>query len=126
MLDETLVRLCNKAKEREVRDKKAKDYSRKVRLQNIKYGIIILLMFIGVGIVGNYELDANAKENSKVQAYAKHCIVTKLDHVNDVVVCEDVNGFEWEFKGIEDYDLGDIVALVMDNNGTEIICDDEI
>ena len=39
---------------------------------------------------------------------------------------EDFNGNIWIFEGIEDWFIGDICAMMMDNNGTDIIYDDII
>ena len=44
----------------------------------------------------------------------------------DALVLIDSTGNEWIWYGIEDYDVGDIVAAIMDDNGTEIIYDDAI
>lgn len=58
--------------------------------------------------------------------YPKTTEVVALDHENDLVILEDFNGFRWSFAGIEDWEIGDIASLIMDNMGTEIIFDDEI
>lgn len=50
----------------------------------------------------------------------------RLEGTKDVVTLEDSNGFTWEYDGVEDYYLGDLVSLIMDDNGTEIISDDKI
>jgi hypothetical protein len=52
--------------------------------------------------------------------------VVKLDHENDVVTCEDFNGFLWQFEGCEDWQEGDICSMIMNDNGTSKIFDDEI
>jgi len=52
--------------------------------------------------------------------------IVEIDEENDVVVVMDTVGMLWEFEGIEDYALDDIVALLMDRNNTETIFDDII
>lgn len=52
--------------------------------------------------------------------------VVEVDVENDVVTCEDFNGFLWEFEGCEDWQEGDIASLLMDSNGTEKVFDDKI
>lgn len=58
--------------------------------------------------------------------YAMTCEVVELDRENDLVVCEDFNGNLWEFYGCEDWQIDDIASLLMDDNGTPTIYDDEI
>ncbi len=52
--------------------------------------------------------------------------VVELDRENDVVTCEDFNGFLWQFEGCEDWQEGDICSMIMNDNGTPKIFDDEI
>lgn len=59
--------------------------------------------------------------------YAKSTVVVEVNEDDDIVVVEDFNGFLWKFEGCEDWVVGDICAMVMDNNGTpETIFDDII
>ena len=53
-------------------------------------------------------------------------IVTRIDRQADLVTFTDFNGNDWTFDGVEDWALGDIAAAIMDDNGTESVCDDEI
>ena len=48
------------------------------------------------------------------------------DITDDTVTCIDFNGNAWQFTGAEDWAVDDIAALVMFNNGTPEIEDDEI
>lgn len=59
--------------------------------------------------------------------YARVGIITEIDEEEDFFVIEDSVGFCWEASGIEDYCIGDVVAMVMlDVAGTESILDDII
>ena len=58
--------------------------------------------------------------------YALTTEVVELDRENDIVVCEDFNGNLWEFYGCEDWQIDDVASLLMDDNGTLTIYDDEI
>lgn len=58
--------------------------------------------------------------------YALTAQVVELDFDSDVVTCVDCNGNLWEFYGCEDWQIGDCVALLMNDNGTEKIFDDKI
>lgn len=56
--------------------------------------------------------------------YAATMKVTAID--NDVVEMETATGFVYEWEGADDYEVGDLVSLIMDSKGTEEIVDDEI
>lgn len=58
--------------------------------------------------------------------YPKTVIVVELDEENDMVITEDAVGFIWEFYGVEDFEVGDMVSLLMFDCGTELIFDDEV
>lgn len=60
------------------------------------------------------------------QYYALVGVVVELDMCENVVYVEDFNGYIWCFDGCEDWIIGDIVGMVMDNMGTENIYDDTI
>lgn len=53
-------------------------------------------------------------------------VVCELDHENDLIIFEDFNGNLWAMEGIEDWMIGDIGALIMDDAGTKLIYDDVI
>lgn len=58
--------------------------------------------------------------------YPKSAKVTMVNPTTDTVTVTDCNGFMWDFKGTEDWEVGDNVAIIMSGNGTETIYDDEI
>lgn len=53
-------------------------------------------------------------------------VVVRLDYTADIVTVEDVTGHEWQFYEVEDWCLGDVAAMIMYDNGTLSIKDDEI
>ena len=62
-----------------------------------------------------------------VEIYPRCGIIVDLDYDTDLVVVEDSVGFIWEFYGIEDYALGDLVGMILCDTGTpEYILDDTI
>ena len=61
----------------------------------------------------------------KGEQYAMTTVVVELDENNDEVICIDFNGNEWVFEGVEDWMVGDIASMVMNDCGTPIIYDDE-
>jgi hypothetical protein len=58
--------------------------------------------------------------------YPRTAIVYSFDTVSDTVKVIDFAGEMWEFYGIEDWMIGDIVSMMMYDNNTESIYDDEI
>ncbi len=58
--------------------------------------------------------------------YAQMTVVVEIDSENDEVVCEDFNGMLWAFSGCEEWQVGDIATMIMNDNGTPLIYDDVI
>lgn len=60
------------------------------------------------------------------EIYPQTFFVNDIDRAQDVLILIDFNGNEWIWSGVEDYEKGDIIATIMEDNGTEIIYDDII
>lgn len=59
--------------------------------------------------------------------YPRAMEIVDIDKANDIAVCVDATGMEWEFTEPEDLEIGDIVICTMYDKGTkETIIDDEI
>lgn len=58
--------------------------------------------------------------------YVLRAEVVEVDPFKDCAVCEDINGEAWEFYGADDFQQGEFVLLLMNDNATETIYDDEI
>lgn len=59
--------------------------------------------------------------------YPRTALVTCLDWDTDTVIITDWAGLEWAFEGIEDWQEGDLVSLLMWDAGTpDSIFDDHI
>lgn len=58
--------------------------------------------------------------------YPETMIVTEIDETQDLVTLECANGNQFQFYGVEDYFEGDLVSLIMYNNGTAEVYDDMI
>ena len=63
---------------------------------------------------------------AQAETYPAVLMVVDLDEHEDMVIAVDFNGNEWTWTGIEDIFPGDMVAVMMDDQDTEIIYDDEI
>lgn len=69
---------------------------------------------------------AETASSVKSSVYPLTTKVVMVDYSTDVVWCKDYNGNVWEFYGCEDWAIGDVASLLMNDNGTENISDDEI
>lgn len=65
--------------------------------------------------------------SSSAEYYPRTAFVTSFDYTTDCVIVTDWAGMEWEFIGIEDWQIDDIVSMIMDDNNTpDTIYDDII
>lgn len=80
----------------------------------MKYVTLILLLSILI------------VQTTNTTEYPRTMIVTEVDIEADLVTLEDNVGFEWQFYGVEDWEVNDICSCIMSDNGTEIITDDSI
>ena len=58
--------------------------------------------------------------------YILRAEVVEVNPLEDTVVCEDINGEAWEFYGADDFQQGEFVLLLMNDEATETIYDDEV
>lgn len=62
-----------------------------------------------------------------INTYPRAMEIVEIDKANDIAVCVDAVGMEWEFTGPEDLEIGDLVICTMYDKGTKnTIFDDEI
>ena len=82
------------------------------------YMVIVALVLCGIlmGVVAC----------AQAETYPAALMVVDLDEHEDMVIAVDFNGNEWTWTGIEDIFPGDMIAVMMDDQGTETIYDDEI
>ena len=77
--------------------------------------IIILLLAIGIKAAGNHNF-----------LYPQTCIITAIDEEKDLVTVETCTGLQFQFYGIQDYDNGDLVAILFFGGWTSKVTDDVI
>lgn len=58
--------------------------------------------------------------------YPRTGVVWVLDHDDDIVVVRDPIGQCWTFFGINDWQIGDMVAMIMNDNGTPYCLYDDL
>ena len=87
----------------------------------------IVSTILGVAIIGSSGCGIAAEEQKPVgNLYPKTAVVVELCETEDLVIVADANGQHWCFSGMEDWCIGDLASMLMDDVGTEIIYDDEI
>ena len=52
--------------------------------------------------------------------------VIEINYAEDLVTVETFNGFLFSFEGCEDWAEGDCASLIMEDNKTDLVYDDEI
>lgn len=87
-------------------------------------GIATIVLAIGFAMVlcGGFIME----KEPKPQLYPSTAIVVSVDRENNVVTCVDGNGEKWEFTDADDWLVGDLVSMLMNDKGTPSIYDDEI
>ena len=88
--------------------------------------ILVLAIVMVCGLCIGATMNASATNYETCDLYAKATVVVEVDYEYNLVYCKDFNGEVWCFSGCEDWVVGDIASLLMYNNGTKIIYDDEI
>ena len=58
--------------------------------------------------------------------YPMTCKVVEVNKNDNTVSAIDAVGNEWVWNGVEDWQFGDCVSMIMDDNGTDEIYDDII
>ena len=61
---------------------------------------------------------------ASLSIYPSTMVVTNIS--GDVVTMETATGHQYEMVGADDWMVGDMVAAIMDDNGTEDVTDDAI
>ena len=57
--------------------------------------------------------------------YPSTMVITHVDYFTDTVIVENATGFQYHFEGVEDLIPGDVVSVVMYNNGTPWTIEDD-
>ena len=78
------------------------------------------------GIIIGVAATATITAQPKGALYPTCGIVTETDETTDTVTFTEPNGNRWSFEGVEDWQEGDKIAVIMRDNGTPEIIDDEI
>ena len=89
-------------------------------------GLDIYIILGVIGMVAVPLILGNAKPKQSAE-YPQTMVVTNINDFIDYVEIETSTGYTYGFWGIEDYQIGDVVAVTMNDNRTENdITDDKI
>ena len=88
---------------------------------------IIVLVAACAAALANGKEAVKAQNNKRMgNYYALTTLVVEVNRENDTVTCVDNVGHTWQFYGTEDWQEGDCASLLMWDNGTDNVTDDEI
>lgn len=91
-----------------------------------KVSITMVILFSLLSCYVGILFTAINMNNGFKKEYPQTMTVVQVDIATDTVTCEDATGNLWQFKGVEDWQVNDIVSMIMNDNGTEEVFDDEI
>lgn len=91
-----------------------------MRIRNLIIGL--------AGLCASAAILVSASETkSGANTYPKTTVCLAVNHQTDTVTVADCNGTEWKFSGCQDFEEGDLIALIMNDNGTQnYIWDDTV
>ena len=90
--------------------------------ENVAIIVAVLLLFMMVGIAHHAGI-----QDGKRGMYPDTAIIVALHRDADLVTVCDVGGIVRQFRGCEDYNVGDLVRMLMWDAGTpNSVYDDEI
>lgn len=90
-------------------------------------------LFIGLAAVATLAAftvsasETNITKPGTITMYPKTTVCLAVNHQTEVVTVADCNGTEWTFTGCQDFEEGDLIALIMNDSATpDNILDDTI
>ena len=92
-----------------------------MKITTVFVGILILIL--AIGFVGGRLYEQKQVESN---LYPKTGHILYVDHKANLLLIEDPLGHHWLYEGTKDWVEGDLCSMIMNNNGTDGIKDDEI
>lgn len=92
----------------------------------ICFVLLIVVSVICSGVYVGYSVFFADAPDRPAELYAKSGVVTFVDRTEDRVCFTDRQGEIWEFESADDWEVDDLVACVMSDNGTDEIFDDVV
>ena len=91
-----------------------------------KIDVVLIMILIITVLIGTSTQASTVTNDNHTSVYNTCMIITNTNYDENIVTCETATGYIFQFYGIEDYFVGDIVICTMDDNGTKSIIDDKI
>lgn len=89
--------------------------------------LFVGLVSCGAAFLVSAKAPASEAQDNESKIYPATAEVVELDLASDLVIAETSTGISYSFEGCEDWLLGDLVSMIMDDNGTPgTILDDKI
>ena len=90
-----------------------------------------IILFFGIALliivaIASTSCMKNNAQLSVANPYPHAAVVVEVDDVGDCVHASDYNGEVWMFYGAEDWMIGDIAAMIIDDCGTPEVAGDKI
>lgn len=103
-----------------------KQINKKSILQGIEIAVVIASIYFFIVLLPLLIGMSAEPTTDTATHYAKQGIVTEIDTQQDVVTFTDTQGRAWSFYGVEDWQEGDMLACIMDTQGTDTVYDDAV
>ena len=95
-----------------------------MRTKNLFIGLAAVVTLAAFTVSAS---ETNITKSGTITMYPKATICLAVNHQTDVVTVSDCNETEWQFNGCQDFEEGDLIALIMNDNGTQnYIWDDTV
>ena len=101
--------------------------NRELKLAGLMLGLIVIegTVMLSSCVKANAN-DTEVSTETINPTYPTCGIVTSVNYDTDTVIVTTAEGNEWAFYEVEDWQVGDVCAMVMDSMDTESIYDDQI
>lgn len=103
--------------------------NRELKLAGLMLGLIVVegtVMLSSCVNANANDTEVVAESETENPTYPLAGIITSVNYNTDTVIVTTAEGNEWAFYEPEDWQVGDICAMVMDSMDTESIYDDQI
>lgn len=88
---------------------------------------VIEMIIVVIGVVLMFSPLLLKTDTIHSEEYPQTMVVVHINEYIDSVTIETATGYQYSFWGIEDYQIGDVVSVTMNDNATENdITDDKI
>lgn len=95
-------------------------------MKKILVCLIMAIFLLSFGVIAASLVSFGDFVIAEASEYPLTTVVVEIDEENDIVSVIDFTGNCWGFYGVEDWMVGDICSIIMDDHGTPFNYDDII